>query len=71
MAAIRNIYKFAVGVYLDFGAAIVDGQMTGDIEYTSALARVLAITPVPGGTGPVTSAMLLKNTIKAIKKDLA
>jgi methylenetetrahydrofolate dehydrogenase (NADP+)/methenyltetrahydrofolate cyclohydrolase len=56
---------------LDFGAAIVDGQMTGDIDYDSALPRVSAITPVPGGTGPVTSAMLLKNMIKAIKKDLA
>jgi methylenetetrahydrofolate dehydrogenase (NADP+)/methenyltetrahydrofolate cyclohydrolase len=55
---------------LDFGAAIVDGQMTGDIDYSSALPRVSAITPVPGGTGPVTSAMLLKNTIKAIKKYL-
>jgi methylenetetrahydrofolate dehydrogenase (NADP+)/methenyltetrahydrofolate cyclohydrolase len=53
---------------LDFGAAIVNGQMTGDIGYTSALAKVSAITPVPGGTGPVTNAMLLKNTIKAIKK---
>jgi 5,10-methylene-tetrahydrofolate dehydrogenase/methenyl tetrahydrofolate cyclohydrolase len=29
---------------------------------------VSAITPVPGGTGPVTNAMLLKNTIKAIKR---
>jgi methylenetetrahydrofolate dehydrogenase (NADP+)/methenyltetrahydrofolate cyclohydrolase len=55
---------------LDFGAAMVDGQMTGDIDYDSALPRVSAITPVPGGTGPVTNAMLLKNTIKAIKRYL-
>jgi methylenetetrahydrofolate dehydrogenase (NADP+)/methenyltetrahydrofolate cyclohydrolase len=55
---------------LDFGAAMVDGQMTGDVDYASALPRVSAITPVPGGTGPVTSAMLLKNTIKAIKRYL-
>jgi len=55
---------------LDFGAAIVDGRMVGDVDYDSALPRVSAITPVPGGTGPVTSAMLLKNTIKAIKRDL-
>jgi len=55
---------------LDFGAAMVDGQMTGDIDYNSALPRVSAITPVPGGTGPVTNAMLLKNTIKAIKRYL-
>lgn len=57
-------------VVIDFGGAIVDGQMTGDVEYVSALERVSAITPVPGGTGPVTNAMLLKNTIKAIKKQL-
>ncbi|MGA7733012.1 MAG: bifunctional 5,10-methylenetetrahydrofolate dehydrogenase/5,10-methenyltetrahydrofolate cyclohydrolase [Chloroflexia bacterium] len=53
---------------IDFGAAMVDGQMTGDVDYRSALDRVAAITPVPGGTGPVTNAMLLKNTIKAIKR---
>jgi methylenetetrahydrofolate dehydrogenase (NADP+)/methenyltetrahydrofolate cyclohydrolase len=56
---------------LDFGAATVDGQMTGDIDYDTAFDRVSAITPVPGGTGPVTSAMLLQNTIKAIKRYLA
>lgn len=55
---------------LDFGAAIVNGQMTGDIEYAPAAERAAAITPVPGGTGPVTNAMLLKNTIKAIKRQL-
>ncbi|MEO8286767.1 MAG: bifunctional 5,10-methylenetetrahydrofolate dehydrogenase/5,10-methenyltetrahydrofolate cyclohydrolase [Chloroflexota bacterium] len=53
---------------LDFGAAMVDGRMTGDIAFDSAIERVAAITPVPGGTGPVTNAMLLKNTIKAIKR---
>lgn len=57
-------------VAIDFGAAIVNGQMTGDIEYASAVDRIAAITPVPGGTGPVTNAMLLKNTIKAIKRVL-
>lgn len=55
---------------LDFGAAVVDGQMTGDIDYETALPRVSAITPVPGGTGPVTNAMLLRNTLKAIKKNM-
>jgi methylenetetrahydrofolate dehydrogenase (NADP+)/methenyltetrahydrofolate cyclohydrolase len=55
-------------VVLDFGAAVVDGQMTGDVEYESALERVSAITPVPGGTGPMTNAVLLKNTIRAIRR---
>lgn len=57
-------------VVLDFGAAEVDGKMTGDVDLAGAMGRVAAITPVPGGTGPVTNAMLLKNTIKAIKKAL-
>jgi methylenetetrahydrofolate dehydrogenase (NADP+)/methenyltetrahydrofolate cyclohydrolase len=55
-------------VVIDFGAAVLDGQMVGDVDYRSALGRVSAITPVPGGTGPVTNAILLKNTIKAVKQ---
>jgi methylenetetrahydrofolate dehydrogenase (NADP+)/methenyltetrahydrofolate cyclohydrolase len=55
---------------VDFGAGMVDGQMTGDVDYRGALDRASAITPVPGGTGPVTNAMLLKNTVKAIKRQL-
>lgn len=55
-------------VVLDFGAAVVDGQMTGDVDYESAIQRVSAITPVPGGTGPMTNAVLLRNTIKAIRR---
>lgn len=58
-------------VVLDFGASDVDGKMTGDVNPEGAMGRVAAITPVPGGTGPVTNAMLLKNTIKAIKRALA
>ncbi len=58
-------------VVLDFGASIVEGRMTGDVEFESALERAGAISPVPGGTGPMTNAMLLRNTIKAIRKYLA
>jgi methylenetetrahydrofolate dehydrogenase (NADP+)/methenyltetrahydrofolate cyclohydrolase len=57
-------------IVLDFGASDVSGKMTGDIDPEGAMGRVAAITPVPGGTGPVTNAMLLKNTVKAIKKAL-
>jgi methylenetetrahydrofolate dehydrogenase (NADP+) / methenyltetrahydrofolate cyclohydrolase len=55
-------------VVLDFGAAMLGGKMTGDVDYEGALLRVAAITPVPGGTGPVTNAMLLKNTVRAIRR---
>jgi methylenetetrahydrofolate dehydrogenase (NADP+)/methenyltetrahydrofolate cyclohydrolase len=57
-------------VVLDFGAAMVNDHMTGDVDYEAALERVGAITPVPGGTGPVTNAMLLKNTVRAIRRSL-
>lgn len=58
-------------VVVDFGAAMVDGQMTGDVDFQSALPVVSAITPVPGGTGPMTNAMLIRNTLKAIRRSLA
>jgi methylenetetrahydrofolate dehydrogenase (NADP+)/methenyltetrahydrofolate cyclohydrolase len=61
----------AGAVVLDFGAAEVDGKMTGDVDPDGAMGRVAAMTPVPGGTGPVTNAMLLKNTIKAIRRALS
>jgi len=55
---------------LDFGASIVDGQMCGDVEFETASRKARAITPVPGGTGPVTNAMLLRNTVNAIHRAL-
>jgi methylenetetrahydrofolate dehydrogenase (NADP+)/methenyltetrahydrofolate cyclohydrolase len=68
---VRGEMLRAGSVVLDFGAAVRDGRMTGDVEYEAALERVAAITPVPGGTGPVTNAMLLKNTVRAIRRALA
>jgi methylenetetrahydrofolate dehydrogenase (NADP+)/methenyltetrahydrofolate cyclohydrolase len=56
---------------LDFGASVVDGQMRGDVDFESAVTRARAITPVPGGTGPMTNAMLIRNTLKAIRMALA
>jgi len=42
-----------------------DGKLTGDVEYAAAAERARAITPVPGGVGPMTIAMLLQNTATA------
>ncbi|MHC4718003.1 MAG: hypothetical protein ACYS5V_13605, partial [Planctomycetota bacterium] len=39
----------------------------GDVEFDAASKKVAAITPVPGGVGPVTVAMLLKNTVACAK----
>ncbi len=45
-----------------------DGTVTGDVEWEPALKRAAWITPVPGGVGPMTVAMLLKNTVVALYK---
>ena len=50
---------------IDVGINRVDGELVGDVEYDSAYERAGAITPVPGGVGPMTIAMLMKNTVKA------
>lgn len=42
-----------------------DGKLTGDVEFDVAVERASAITPVPGGVGPMTIAMLLQNTLDA------
>jgi methylenetetrahydrofolate dehydrogenase (NADP+)/methenyltetrahydrofolate cyclohydrolase len=45
----------------------VEGKIVGDVEFEVAKERASYITPVPGGVGPVTTAILLKNTIEATK----
>ncbi len=53
-------------VVIDVGMnRLPDGKLTGDVEYESCRERASAITPVPGGVGPMTIAMLMKNTVKA------
>jgi methylenetetrahydrofolate dehydrogenase (NADP+)/methenyltetrahydrofolate cyclohydrolase len=43
----------------------VDGKLCGDVEFEAAKSRCALITPVPGGVGPMTVAMLLANTAEA------
>jgi methylenetetrahydrofolate dehydrogenase (NADP+)/methenyltetrahydrofolate cyclohydrolase len=50
---------------IDVGMNRVDGALVGDVDFEAAAARARAITPVPGGVGPMTIAMLLRNTLKA------
>ena len=50
---------------VDVGYNKVDGEALGDVEYGSAKEKASVITPVPGGVGPMTRAMLLYNTVKA------
>jgi methylenetetrahydrofolate dehydrogenase (NADP+)/methenyltetrahydrofolate cyclohydrolase len=42
-------------------------KIVGDVEFKSVVKKAIAITPVPGGVGPVTIACLLSNTLKAFK----
>ena len=53
-------------VVIDVGInRLADGRLVGDVAYLEAIERARAITPVPGGVGPMTIACLLENTINA------
>lgn len=68
-----GIPKFIKGEWLKQGSVVIDvginrletGKLVGDVDYDSAYERVSAITPVPGGVGPMTIACLLQNTLEA------
>ncbi len=56
-------------VVIDVGISrLADGSLRGDVEFAVAQERAALITPVPGGVGPMTVAMLLANTLKAAEK---
>ena len=46
------------------------GKLVGDVDFESVAARAHAVTPVPGGVGPMTIAMLLRNTLRAAERQL-
>lgn len=64
------------GQWIKPGAVVIDvginrvenGSLVGDVEFTAACERASWITPVPGGVGPMTIAMLLANTLSAATK---
>jgi methylenetetrahydrofolate dehydrogenase (NADP+)/methenyltetrahydrofolate cyclohydrolase len=66
------------GDWVKPGAVVIDvgvnrlpnGKLGGDVEFETAKDRASAITPVPGGVGPMTICMLLFNTLKAAKDSL-
>ena len=57
-------------VVVDVGINVVDGHIRGDVDFESARRVAAAITPVPGGVGPMTICMLLHNTLKAAKDSI-
>ncbi|MCH2204128.1 MAG: bifunctional 5,10-methylene-tetrahydrofolate dehydrogenase/5,10-methylene-tetrahydrofolate cyclohydrolase, partial [Fuerstiella sp.] len=54
-------------VVIDVGINRVDGRLVGDVHYDTVKDIASAITPVPGGVGPMTIAMLLRNTLTAAR----
>jgi len=67
--------KMISGDWLKAGAAVIDvgmnrdqdGRLCGDVDFSSAAEIAACITPVPGGVGPMTRAMLLENTLSAAR----
>ncbi len=65
--------QLVAGDWIKRGAVVIDvgtnrsaaGKLVGDVDFEGARARAAFITPVPGGVGPMTIAMLLKNTVAA------
>ena len=57
-------------VIIDVGMNRVEGKLCGDVDFEVVKEKASAITPVPRGVGPVTVAMLMKNTLIAAKSAL-
>lgn len=55
-------------VVIDVGINRVDGKLVGDVNFDEVSKKASYITPVPGGVGPMTIAMLMQNTLTAAKK---
>ncbi len=55
-------------VVIDVGISKVEGKIVGDVDFEKVKRKALAITPVPGGVGPMTVTALLMNTLKSYKK---
>lgn len=83
LVAAVGIAEFVKADWVKEGATVIDvginristdegkAKLVGDVDYDNVFARCGAITPVPGGVGPMTIACLLKNTITAAKQSVA
>ncbi len=68
--------QFITGEYVKEGAVVIDvgmhrdenQKLCGDVDYQDVAEKVSAITPVPGGVGPMTIAMLMNNCVEAVRK---
>ena len=68
--------KFITSEYVKDGAVVIDvgihrnedNKLCGDVDYDDVVDKVSAITPVPGGVGPMTIAMLMHNCVETVRK---
>ena len=75
ITAVGNRTKFKLtknmvkenSIIVDIGTSRVNGKLLGDVDFDDVKEKVSFITPVPGGVGPMTIAMLLNNTVQAAK----
>ena len=56
---------------IDFGVNFRDGEMCGDVDFDEVVQVAGKITPVPGGTGPMTNATLMRNVLESAKRQAA
>ncbi len=79
LIAAVGVAKLVKGDWVKPGAVVIDvgmnrtpeGKLCGDVDFESAKERAAYITPVPGGVGPMTIAMLMSNTVKAANARLS
>jgi len=57
-------------IIIDAGTSEEEGSVVGDVDFESVSSKVYAITPVPGGVGPVTVAMLFSNILEVTKRKI-
>ncbi|WP_163997349.1 bifunctional methylenetetrahydrofolate dehydrogenase/methenyltetrahydrofolate cyclohydrolase FolD [Pyxidicoccus caerfyrddinensis] len=71
-----GVKELVKGEWIKPGAVVIDvgmnrlpdGKLVGDVEFAKAAERASYITPVPGGVGPMTIAMLIRNTLEAAER---
>ncbi|MFV1951727.1 MAG: bifunctional methylenetetrahydrofolate dehydrogenase/methenyltetrahydrofolate cyclohydrolase FolD [Nitrospinota bacterium] len=77
LVAAIGVPKFVKGemvkdgaVVIDVGMNRLDNKLAGDVDFDEVAKKASLITPVPGGVGPMTIALLMRNTLTAFKKQL-
>jgi methylenetetrahydrofolate dehydrogenase (NADP+)/methenyltetrahydrofolate cyclohydrolase len=76
LIAATGVPKMIKGEWIKEGAVVIDvgvnrledGSLVGDVDFDAARERASLITPVPGGVGPMTIAMLMRNTLDAARR---